>query len=106
MNGDARARWIATLDACAERLELTRQAIVSVRSDSPDAVQPAAFVPPADLPPCPRDLEPRLRLLQAEIASTVVLARQTLDQLTPVEHAQAQRHLARAADASWMDTRL
>lgn len=106
MSGDARARWIATLDACADRLEATRQQLVSVRSDAPAAADPMLFVPPSDLPPCPADLEPRLRQLQAEVAATIELANRTLDGLTPVEHAQAPRYLAHAADASWMDTRL
>lgn len=106
MAADALARWTAALDACAERMETARQALVQVRSVSSEPFVPALFTPPADLPPCPPELAPRLQQLQGEIAATIELARNTLQGLSPVAAAAGARHLARAADASLMDTRL
>ena len=72
---------------------------------APDATA-FAFLPPADLPPCPPELTSRLRALEHETAGLVELARTTLAELRPLSVPHAMRSLDQSASASTMDTRL
>lgn len=106
---ELRTRWEGVLRSFSEALDHHRALLLSVQPAgfevAPDATA-FAFLPPADLPPCPPELTSRLRALEHETAGLVELARTTLAELRPLSVPHAMRSLDQSASASTMDTRL
>lgn len=105
---DVRSRWEGVLRSFAEALDHHRSLLLAVQPDgfAPAPDVPFAFLPPADLPPCPPELASRLRALQLETDGLVELARTTLAELKPVTAPHTMRAPDHADSTSTVDTRL